>query len=125
MIDENGQLILRRIRNRFDKQPTIHEVSEKQTLPSKTVPDQSLSIKELVERYIRGENVKVFNGTYAEEGEELFDTTGMTEMDMLDLARETAEYIKEAQTPSKKKLAAPTQQAPESASQSTSEGTPQ
>jgi len=87
----------RKIRNRFDEHPTLAEVAEVNTKPSLTVPDQSLSIKELVARYIRGEDVKIFPGTYAEEGEELFETTGMSEMDLHDLARQTAEEIQELQ----------------------------
>lgn len=69
---------------------------ETSKLPSKTVPNMTLSIKELVERYIRGENVTVFEAQYTGE-DELIDTTGMSEMDMLDASRQIGEYIKDTQ----------------------------
>lgn len=100
----------RKIRNRFDKHPTLAEVAEVNTKPSQTVPDQSLSIKELVARYIRGEDIKIFPGIYAEEGEELFDIIGMSEMDLHDLARQTAEEIQELQDKLAKERSKPSKQ---------------
>lgn len=37
------------------------------TLPSKTVPGQDMPIKELVDRYVRGQNVETFTPTYTDE----------------------------------------------------------
>lgn len=36
-------------------------------LPSKTVPGQDMPIKELVDRYVRGQNVETFTPTYTDE----------------------------------------------------------
>lgn len=37
------------------------------TRPSKTVPGQDMPIKELVDRYVRGQNVETFTPTYTDE----------------------------------------------------------
>lgn len=41
-------------------------VGEFNDSPSKTVPGQSLSLKELIARYVRGENVKVFTPVFTD-----------------------------------------------------------
>lgn len=62
-------------------------IGERYTLPSLTVPSQVLSLKEMLERYVRGENVDVFNPVYNGE-DELPDIERMSEMDRIDAARE-------------------------------------
>lgn len=42
-------------------------LSEPSTRPSKTVPGQDMPIKELVDRYVRGQNVETFTPTYTDE----------------------------------------------------------
>jgi len=71
------------------------KVGEINGLPSKTVPGQTLSIQELVKRYIRGESVEVFKGEY-DADTDLPDISKMTEMDKLDFARELKETANQA-----------------------------
>ncbi|WNK15088.1 MAG: hypothetical protein [Microvirus sp.] len=54
--------------------------------PSKTVPGMAMSLEELLKRYVRGETVPTFSGTYAGDDDDLPDLTGLTPMDMMDMA---------------------------------------
>lgn len=62
--------------------PIIGEVNN---LPSKTVPDQALSLSEMLNRYVRGGDVEVFTPLYSED---FPNVERMSELDRLDLARE-------------------------------------
>lgn len=73
-----------------------HRIGEPNGRPSKTVPGMTLSIKELVKRYIRGEAVEVFEAQYDGDSD-LPDITRMTEQDRLDLARKLKQDAKEAE----------------------------
>jgi len=42
-------------------------VNERYTKPSLTIPGQTLSLQQLLERYVRGSNVERFNGVYTHE----------------------------------------------------------
>jgi len=59
---------------------------ERFTLPSKTVPNMTLSLKELLERYVRGQDVSVFDGSY-DADDDMPDISRLDQMERLDLAR--------------------------------------
>lgn len=74
------------INNAFNYKGSKKEVF---TLPSLTIPDQTLSLKDLLARYVRGQDVPTFEPVYID------DETGvpvnfekMTIQDRLDLAKE-------------------------------------
>lgn len=55
-----------RLINWFNFDSLGSDVRELFTLPSKTVPDMSLSIRDLVDRHKKGLNVKTFSPVYSE-----------------------------------------------------------
>ena len=66
--------------------PIAEPPSEK---PSLTVPDMTLSLKELIERYVRTGQAEVFNGVYTGEDTDIPDGFEyLTEQDRMDLARD-------------------------------------
>lgn len=67
------------------------------TDPSLTVPNQTMPLRELLERFTRGEAVALITPNYTGE-EETLDLERLDEMDKLDLMREVTEGIKETQT---------------------------
>lgn len=68
---------------------------EKTTGPSLTVPDQTLSLQELVKRYTRGQSVATLTPIYEEEDAGLPDTTGMDKMQKIDMLRNVATEVAE------------------------------
>lgn len=56
-------------------------------MPSMTVPGMALTMKQVLERFVRGDNINVFEPVYAGELE-VPEFEQMTEMDKLDLARQ-------------------------------------
>lgn len=85
-------------------------VGEWNTKPSMTIPDQTLSMKDLVDKYIRGEHVEVFQGTYSDEDFSEFDT--MDKMEKLEYARQVGEVIQEIQYNANKPKPKPVPPAP-------------
>lgn len=65
----------------FDPDKCKKESSDK---PSLTVPDMTLDVKELVSRYIRGQEVDTFNPVYLGEDEEFVDIEKLDEPDRLE-----------------------------------------
>lgn len=67
--------------------------------PSLTVPGQTLPLRQLVERYIRGGDVEVFSGFY-DEGDDIPDNIErMSEIERLDYARDLKRSIDEYRKP--------------------------
>lgn len=66
---------------------------EKYTLPSKTIPNMTLSLKELLQRYTRGEMLPANPQMIFTGDDEILDTRGMSEMDIIDLKREVSAEI--------------------------------
>lgn len=63
--------------------PTKGEVNNE---PSLTVPDQTLSIRDLLNRYVRGQSVQVLQPEYdSDQSEELPDTSNMSKMEKQEL----------------------------------------
>lgn len=68
---------------------------------SKTIPEMTLSLRELLERYTRGQNIEIFHPTYLGEDDEMPDMSvigRMTPQERLDLAREIREKIEDYRT---------------------------
>lgn len=59
---------------------TLPDVVEINTLPSMTVPDMSLSLRDLVERHKKGLNVKTFSPVYSEKN------VGLEKLDKIERA---------------------------------------
>jgi len=68
---------------------TIGEVN---TLPSCTIPDQALSIKEMLARYVRGQSVETFTPVYTDNE---FIPDNLERMDVFERA-ELAKQLKDA-----------------------------
>lgn len=62
--------------------------------PSLTVPGQVLSLQQLLDRLVRGENVTQFNATYSDDPD-LPDVTALDEQERLMLSRQYGEFIEE------------------------------
>lgn len=71
---------------------------EVNNLPSKTVPGQTLSLKELLDRYVRtGVLEQTFTPEYSDD-DDLPDVTRMNEMDRLDAAKQLRDFVIEGAT---------------------------
>lgn len=66
--------------------------------PSQTVPDMTLSLQELVQRYTRGQSVATFTPVYYGEDEEFADVSRMDPMERIEYARYIREKIGEHRT---------------------------
>jgi hypothetical protein len=66
--------------------------------PSQTVPDMTLSLQELVQRYTRGQSVATFTPVYYGEDEEFADVSRMDPIERIEYARYIREKIAETQT---------------------------
>jgi len=64
--------------------------------PSQTVPDMTLSLQELVERYTRGQSVATFTPVYYGEDEEFADVSRMDPIERIEYARYIREQISTA-----------------------------
>lgn len=69
-----------------------HSRPEVNDQPSLTVPGMTMSLEELLRRYVRGENVQTFQAVYAGE-EDIPDFNAMSETDKIDMANDLAEFI--------------------------------
>lgn len=63
--------------------------------PSQTVPDMTLSLQELVQRYTRGQSVATFTPVYYGEDEEFADVSRMDPMERIEYARYIRQKIGE------------------------------
>jgi hypothetical protein len=63
--------------------------------PSQTVPDMTLSLQELVQRYTRGQSVATFTPVYYGEDEEFADVSRMDPIERIEYARFIREKISE------------------------------
>lgn len=69
---------------------------EKFMLPSLTIPDQTLSLKDLISRYVRGQEIPTFTPQFDVDDEVVpVNLEKMTPQDRLDLARAVRKEIKE------------------------------
>lgn len=77
------------------KQPVTPETAND---PSLTVPDQTLSIKELLQRHASGRNVTTLVGSYQESGEYdelLAHVQGMSEIERIEYAKTLKDEVKQ------------------------------
>lgn len=70
--------------------------------PSLTVPDQAMPIKEILQRYVRGQEVKQFTPVYDDDIAPGYE--GMDEIERLNLARDMKTQLQDAVTRSKRIL---------------------
>ena len=75
------------------------EQEEKSSMePSQTVPDMTLSLQELVQRFTRGQSVATFTPVYYGEDEEFADVSRMDPIERIEYARFIREKIAETKT---------------------------
>ena len=81
------------IRTWLNFQPTEDEVRVVPYPPSLTIPDQSLTIREIIDRFSRGQDLNVMHSVYydGEEGEVDFDHIDPTLDPAYDLSDVTAD----------------------------------
>lgn len=63
------------------------------TGPSLTVPDQNLSMRELLDRYVRGEHVEVFTPVFSDDNDLPDGLEHMTELERIDMSRDVTNFI--------------------------------
>lgn len=88
---------MKKVRNWLN-QLTNRPTEEVTTMASKTEPDKILTLRELVARHTRGQNVTVFNPQYQEDEEfdqALADLGKFDEMEKAEYMKTLAEAIKE------------------------------
>jgi hypothetical protein len=93
---EKGGIKFRSAFTYVEKQSEQEEKSSME--PSQTVPDMTLSLQELVERYTRGQSVATFTPVYYGEDEEFADVSRMDPIERIEYARFIREKIAETQT---------------------------
>lgn len=93
--------MIRHLRSRhYHPKECYHEMTFGETFtgPSLTVPDQSLSLKDLLERYVMGQNVETFKGVYNGDQDDIPENIDrMDHLEKLDLARQVRGKIAETQ----------------------------
>ena len=83
-----------KFRSSFSYQEKTEEQEEKSSMePSQTVPDMTLSLSELVQRYTRGQSVATFTPVYYGEEEEFADVSRMDPIERIEYARFIREKI--------------------------------
>lgn len=64
------------------------------TMPSKTVPDMSLSLRDLLDRHTRGGGVKTFNPVFTGENSRIPDGLElMSKVERAQLVKDTSDFI--------------------------------
>lgn len=102
-----------RIRNwhNYDSVPNNSRYEARTTQPSMTVPDQTLPLRTLIERYTRGQSVPVIQQDYNDDP--MWDgVENLSKLELLDRAMEVGESIREFQKPKPKPEPAPAPPAP-------------
>jgi hypothetical protein len=88
-----------KFRSSINYQEKLEEQEVKSSMePSQTVPDMTLSLQELVERYTRGQSVATFTPVYYGEDEEFADVSRMDPLERIEYARFIREKIAETRT---------------------------
>jgi hypothetical protein len=91
---EKGVIKFRSAFTYIEKQTEQEEKSSME--PSQTVPDMTLSLQELVQRYTRGQSVATFTPVYYGEDEEFADVSRMDPIERIEYARYIREQISTA-----------------------------
>lgn len=63
-------------------------IGEINDLPSKTIPGMTLSLEELVKRYVRGDSVQTFMPSYTDDPDMPDNIDRLDEIERLDMARQ-------------------------------------
>lgn len=93
-ISTDDELVKNKIRVRNQRNYSIH-IDEYQEHPrgvSITVPDQALSMRQLLTRYTRGQDITVFDTQYDGDND-LPDVSRLDKLDIIDLKRDVEETI--------------------------------
>lgn len=61
---------------------------ESNFLPSLTVPDMTLGLRDLLERYVRGEHVSTFQPVYSDDPDVPDNLETLSPMDRIDMSRD-------------------------------------
>jgi acyl-CoA reductase-like NAD-dependent aldehyde dehydrogenase len=91
---EKGEIKFRSAFSYIEKESEQEEKSSME--PSQTVPDMTLSLQELVQRYTRGQSVATFTPVYYGEDEEFADVSRMDPIERIEYARYIREQISTA-----------------------------
>jgi len=83
---------MNQIVHQFNHYRLFAKVGQKFKKPSRTVPSVMLTMKQLVERYVRGQDVEVFRSEYSED---IPPVENMTELERIDMARNIAQSRKD------------------------------
>lgn len=87
---ETGEKLSPKIRN-WRNYDHVHETKgEVNNLPSMTVPDQAIGLRELVLRYTRGQEIPQFNTEFAGD---FPDLSKVDKLDLMDMAMQNKELI--------------------------------
>lgn len=89
---------MNKVRNWFNYQEKRLPTPETANLPSLTVPDQTLSLKELIQRHASGREVTALVGSYQETGDYdhlLAHIEGMSEIDRIEYSRKLKKEVRE------------------------------
>ena len=76
--------------------PGVLLIGEENTAPSKTVPGMTLSLQELLKKYVRGENVTTFEPVFDSDSD-LPDVSKLDALERLDMARNLREFVSDEQ----------------------------
>lgn len=85
-----------RLINWANYDPTAH-IGEVNNLPSLTVPGMTLGLKELLQRFVRGDNVTTFQPSYLGDDSDMPDVSRMNTMERIEMAAEIKQAIKRHQ----------------------------
>lgn len=94
ILDDQGQIIKTRVRNHRNYVPAIDNDLEEPSPNNEHVPGMVLSMKEILNRYQRGESLTANGGFYDET---LPDFSRMSKTDLIDLARKNQQDIDDYQ----------------------------
>lgn len=85
------------VRNWANWAKLTNPIGEENRSPSMTVPNQTLSLQELLKRYVRGQDVTVMPGVYHGEDHDMPDIEHMDAVERLELAQKIRGGIESAQ----------------------------
>jgi len=94
VLDDDGTIVKRRVRTQGNYVPAIDNCFEEPNPQNEHVPGMVLSMREVLNRYQRGESLTANGGFYDEE---LPDFSRMSKTDLIDLARANQTAINEHQ----------------------------
>lgn len=88
-------ILPRKIRNEFNFDPEIDIKGEINSMPSQTVPDQTMPLQELIARFTRGQEVRLREPVFSDSAED--DTFILPDLEKMDFfeRKELVETLKQ------------------------------